>query len=67
MGTYHFLVIAALAIYGINGDDAFSFANIAFFSIQLGVNILIGMLALILLPIINKDNTAPGKIVQQQA
>ncbi len=67
MGTYHFLVIAALAIYGINGDDAFSFANIAFFSIQLGVNIFIGMLALILLPIINKDNTASGKIVQQQA
>jgi uncharacterized protein (TIRG00374 family) len=54
MGTYHFMVIAALAIYGINGDDAFSWANIAFFSIQLGVNVFIGMVALILLPIINK-------------
>jgi uncharacterized protein (TIRG00374 family) len=67
MGTYHFLVIAALAIYGINGDDAFSFANIAFFSIQLGVNIFIGMLALILLPIINKDKTGAVTAVQQKA
>ncbi len=54
MGTYHFMVMAALAIYGISGDDAFSWANIAFFSIQLGVNVFIGMIALILLPIINK-------------
>ena len=58
MGTYHFMVIAALSIYGISGDDAFSWANIAFFSIQLGVNIFIGMLALILLPIINKEHKA---------
>jgi hypothetical protein len=35
MGTFHAMVIMALAIYGISGDDAFSFANIQFFSVQL--------------------------------
>ncbi len=65
MGTYHFLVIAALSIYGINGDDAFSWANIAFFSIQIGVNVFIGMLALILLPIINR-NAQPVVLEQTQ-
>ena len=54
MGTFHLLVVAVLAMYGINGDDAFSFANINFFSVQIGSNILIGILALIFLPIINK-------------
>ncbi|MCH2082268.1 MAG: flippase-like domain-containing protein [Saprospiraceae bacterium] len=56
MGTYHFLVQIALGIYGIGGDDAFSFANIAFFSIQLGCNVFIGLLALLLLPILNRSN-----------
>ena len=54
LGTYHFLVIAALTLYGISGDNAFSFANIMFFSIQLGSIILFGILSLILLPVINK-------------
>lgn len=61
MGTYHFMVMAALAIYGISGDDAFSWANIAFFSIQLGVNVFIGMIALILLPIINRGENVQVK------
>ena len=56
MGTYHFLVQIALGIYGIGGDDAFSFANIAFFSIQLGCNVFIGLLALLLLPMLNRSN-----------
>lgn len=55
MGTYHFLVQTALQMYGISGDDAFSWANIAFFSIQLGNNVLLGILALIFLPVINRD------------
>jgi hypothetical protein len=55
MGSYHFLVGEALAMYGINGTDAFSFANIVFFSIQIFVNIVFGLLALIVLPIINKE------------
>lgn len=57
MGSYHFLAMAALALYGINGNDAFSFSNISFFSIQIGCNILFGLIALVALPIINKNYT----------
>lgn len=55
MGTFHFLAIQALAMYGINGGDAFSFANILFFSVQLGCNVVVGIVALVLLPIINRN------------
>lgn len=54
MGTYHWLVIQALAIYGINEIDGFSFANIAFFSIQIFCNITIGIIAIILLFALNR-------------
>lgn len=54
MGTYHYLTQTALMIYGVPGEDGFSWANIAFFSIQIGCNIFIGILALILLPMINR-------------
>ena len=32
MGSYHYLVGEALTMYGVSGVDAFSFANIVFFS-----------------------------------
>ena len=54
MGTYHALCIAALALYGISGSDAFSYANISFFTIQIFYNIVGGVLALVILPMINK-------------
>ncbi|MCC7504628.1 MAG: flippase-like domain-containing protein [Saprospiraceae bacterium] len=54
MGTFHALAIAGLALYGIEGSDAFSYANIAFFAIQIFYNIVGGVLALVLLPILNK-------------
>jgi uncharacterized protein (TIRG00374 family) len=54
MGTFHALCIAGLALYGINGSDAFSYANIAFFSVQIFYNILAGVLALVLMPVLNK-------------
>ncbi len=60
MGTYHFLVQTALQMYGVAGDDAFSFANIAFFSISLGVNVLLGIIALIILPLINRGYAPAG-------
>ncbi len=56
LGSYHALAIASLLLYGVNEFDAFSFANINFFSIQIGCNLLIGFIALLLLPIINKTN-----------
>jgi len=55
LGTYHFLVIACLTMYGISSDDALSYANINFFSLVLGCNVLLGLLALLILPIINKN------------
>lgn len=54
MGSYHYLVGEALSMYGIHGADAFSFANIVFFSIQLFVCVLFGIIALVVLPTINK-------------
>lgn len=54
MGSYHFLVIAALGIYGINELDGFSFANIAFFSIQIGCNFIVGLISVALLFALNK-------------
>ncbi|MEM9991588.1 MAG: lysylphosphatidylglycerol synthase transmembrane domain-containing protein, partial [Bacteroidota bacterium] len=42
MGTYHALVMAALALYGIATIDSFSFANMLFFTIQIGSNVLLG-------------------------
>ena len=55
MGTYHWLVVAALGLYGINNIDAFSFANISFFSIQFFCNILMGLVCAILLFLLNKN------------
>ncbi len=55
MGTYHFLAQTGLMMYGVSGDDGFSWANIAFFSINLGCNVLIGLIALIALPIVNRN------------
>ena len=54
MGTYHFLIVAALMLYGVSAGDAFSSANISFFGTHLS-NIFFGLLAVILLPIINKN------------
>lgn len=54
MGSYHFLIIAALTLYGVKAGDAFSFANISFFATHFS-NILFGLIAVIFLPIINKN------------
>ena len=55
MGTFHFLVISALTLfYGIRGDDAFSAANIFFFSVNIGFTIVLGLLSLAALPLINR-------------
>jgi len=55
MGTFHALAIIALSIYGIAGDDAFSFANILFFSVQIGCSVLLGLIAIGALPWINRN------------
>ncbi len=53
MGSYHAMLIAGLAIYGVNQYDGFSYANLIFFTVQIFGNILFGILALIVLPIYN--------------
>ena len=55
MGAYHFMIGQGLAIYGISEADGFSFANIFFFSVQLGCNVLMGLLALAILPSFNRS------------
>lgn len=55
MGTYHATLMAGLAIYGIGQADAFSFANIIFFTIQFFCNVFFGLLAYLLLPLVNKN------------
>lgn len=56
MGSYHMLVAAGLSLYGISGSDGFSFANIVFFSVSVGINIVLGILFLVILPVINNKN-----------
>ncbi len=55
IGTYHAMVIAGLSIYGVSGPDAFSFAMIIFLIINICVNLLMGVVSLIILPIVNKS------------
>lgn len=55
MGTYHFLAQTALMMYGVSGEDGFSWANISFFSIQIGANVFLGLLSLLILPFYNRQ------------
>jgi uncharacterized protein (TIRG00374 family) len=55
MGSYHYMAQSALELYGVPGEDGFSWANISFFTINIGCNVLIGLLALLFLPRINRS------------
>ncbi len=55
MGSYHALVVAALVLYGVAQADAFSFAMIIFFTINIFGNILFGIIAMIALPLLNRN------------
>lgn len=55
MGTYQLAVMASLVIFGINNADAFAFANIIFFTINVFCNIIFGALAYILMPLYNRN------------
>ncbi len=55
LGSYHGMVIIGLVLYGIAEADAFSFAMIIFFTINIFGNILFGLIALLLLPGYNKN------------
>ncbi len=57
MGSFHALAVAGLALYAVRGDDAFSYANIAFFAVQILYNVLGGLLSLALLPLLNRPTS----------
>lgn len=57
MGAFHFLATTALEIYGIDGSDAFSMANILYFTLQIFGNVLFGIIALIVLYLFNRSRT----------
>lgn len=61
MGTYHFLTGEALQLFGVGGLDAFSWSNISFFTINIGCNVLIGLVALLALPKINSLGGPTGR------
>lgn len=55
MGTYHYMLMSGLQLFGVDKVSGFSFANILFFSIQIFCNIAFGLLALIGLPFFKKE------------
>jgi hypothetical protein len=61
MGTYHALCIAGLTLYGISGSDGFSYANISFFTVQIFYNLVGGIAALVILPLINAAKGKPAQ------
>ncbi len=65
MGTFHFLTGIALSLYGISAADSFSFANILFFSVQIFCNVFFGIIALIGLPLLNRNYT-PAIVREEQ-
>ena len=54
MGSYHFLVQVALGIYGVSSPDSFSYAMIAFITVQIGANVIFGLISLLFLPFLNQ-------------
>jgi hypothetical protein len=48
MGSYHFLTVQSLSLYGIDGINAFSYANMTFFTVQIFTVIITGVAFLLL-------------------
>ncbi|MDF1695821.1 MAG: lysylphosphatidylglycerol synthase transmembrane domain-containing protein [Saprospiraceae bacterium] len=55
MGTYQYLISEALMLYGVAFPEAFAFANIMFFSVQL-LNVFLGVIGFFFLPIYNRND-----------
>jgi len=54
MGSYHYMIVEALKILGVEAVNGFSFAMITFFTLTIFCTVIIGLISLILLPIVNK-------------
>jgi len=55
MGSYHYLTILVLGMYGVSEFDAASFSNISFCTIQIGTNISFGILAFTIIGYLNRN------------
>ena len=55
MGSYHYLTILVLGMYGISEFDAASFSNISFCTIQIGTNVSFGILAFTIIGYLNRN------------
>ncbi len=63
MGSYHYLTIVALGMYGISEFDAASFSNISFCTIQLATNITFGILGFSIIGYLNR-NYKPADLIE---
>ncbi len=63
MGSYHYLTIIALGMYGISEFDAASFSNISFCTIQLATNITFGILGFAIIGYLNR-NYKPAELIE---
>ena len=61
VGTYQLAVMAALLLYGIPRADAFAFANISFFTVNVFCCVFFGLLAYLVLPFYNRAYEAGAK------
>ena len=57
MGSYQFALQKGLGLFGIAGQSGLALGNILFFTIQLFCNILFGVVAVILLPLMNRSKS----------
>lgn len=60
MGSYHFLAIESLSLYGIDARNAFTYANLSFFTIQVFTIITFGIAGLIVLASVKSKKTGPS-------
>jgi hypothetical protein len=49
MGSYHYLAMESLSLYGIAKTDGFVYANLVFFSIQIIFNVVAGLVSFIVI------------------
>lgn len=54
-GSYHYLIMKGLEVYGIGSLDGFTLANLIFIPIQLVCNVGLGIIAFIALPMLKKE------------
>jgi uncharacterized protein (TIRG00374 family) len=61
MGTWHFMAIQTLIIYGVSETDAYAFAITSHTTFTI-LMIILGVLSIILLPIVNKEKNKPEEV-----